>query len=200
MQTWQNLEDYVRNIAQLRWKKECSPQHIAGVDFDGVIINSPDEIILIEITKERSLEKVRSDIHKINMTKLKNAANGIFCRGFVVLEEEPTNSMKEAGNENHIKVCSIREFANEFYNFEHYDLYRKNYPFGSAVDSQTGKNDSRTYIEVNYADIESHKSFNLQKIANALLDGSHIILTGDYGTGKSRCVKEIYTFLSTHIQ
>lgn len=200
MKTWQNLEDYVRSLAELRWKKVCTPRHIAGVDFDAVIEINSDEMVLIEITKEKSLEKVRTDISKINQVKLIYASKGIFCRGFIILEQEPTNSMRESGKENHIKVYSVQEFEKEFYDFQNYDFHRKKYPFGSAVNSQTGENDSRAYIEVNYEDIESHKPFNFQKIANALLDGNHVVLTGDYGTGKSRCVREIYEYLSKNIQ
>lgn len=200
MKTWQNLEDYARDLAELRWKKQCNPQHIMGVDFDGVIEVSSDELVLLEITKEKNLDKVRADINKINTVKHKYMTEGIFCRGFVILEQEPTNSMREAGKGNHIKVCSIHEFEKEYYNFEEYHTYREKYPFGSAVDSQTGKNDIRQYIEVNYEDIQSHKSYNIQKIVDNLLNGTHIVLIGDYGTGKSRCVKEIYELLSKSIQ
>lgn len=53
---WRKLEERVRSLASLQWKSPCSPEHIDGVDFDGVIRLS-DEIILIEVSKERTLEK-----------------------------------------------------------------------------------------------------------------------------------------------
>lgn len=198
--SWRQLEDYVRSLAELRWKKVCAPEHLSGVDFDGVIRVDSGEYVLIEITKERNLEKVRSDIHKLNMFRISQAAQGIVCKCFVIIEDTPTDSMREAGFSNHIKVCSVNEFEKEFYDFEHYNSYRKKYPFGSAVDSQTGENDSRKYIEVNYEDLDTHRKYTYGKIAKALLEGQHVILTGDYGTGKSRCVKEIYTYLSNNIQ
>lgn len=198
--SWKNLEDHVRNLAELRWKKPCVAEHINGVDFDGVIRVDADEIILLAITKERNLEKVRNDISKIQSVKLKYAGDGIVCKGFIILEENPTSYMREVGVQNKIKVCSVKEFASEFYSFEAYNNTRINYPFGSAVDSETGNNDKRQYIEVKYQDIDSHKSFNYQKIARELIDGKNIVLIGDYGTGKSRCVREIYKFLSAEIK
>ncbi len=63
--TWKSLEGYVRGIAQLRWNAVCGPEHIHGVDFDGVVRLGADEVVLIEITKQFTLAKVREDIHKI---------------------------------------------------------------------------------------------------------------------------------------
>ena len=137
---------------------------------------------------------------KSNQSNLKYAGDGIVCKGFIILEENPTSYMREVGVQNKIKVCSVKEFASEFYSFEAYNNTRINYPFGSAVDSETGNNDKRQYIEVKYQDIDSHKSFNYQKIARELIDGKNIVLIGDYGTGKSRCVREIYKFLSAEIK
>ena len=198
--SWQDLETYVRNLAELRWKKICSPKNISGVNFDGVVEVSSEEVVLIEITKEKNLNKIRNDINKINMSRMQYLSNGILCRGFVILEQEPTVDMKNSGKDNKITVCSIKEFEKEFYNFEQYHNLREKYPFGSAVNSQTGENDIRGYIEVNYRDLDEDKSYTISKIVNLLLSGHHVILTGDYGAGKSRCVREIYHYLSNNIQ
>lgn len=84
--SWNTLEDHVRGIAELRWNAPCKPEHIDGVDFDGVVKVASDEIILIEITKERALEKVRNDINKIAPTKLRLATQGFVCRRVDVSE------------------------------------------------------------------------------------------------------------------
>ena len=136
--TWQSLEDHVRGIATLRWTAACKPEHIDGVDFDAVCRVSTDELIIIEITKERTLQKVRDDLNKILPTKIRLATQGLICRGFVVLESEPTDSMVEAGRNSHITVCSAIEFERAFFDFKNYDALRSALPFGSAVDSKTG--------------------------------------------------------------
>lgn len=199
-ESWKSLEDYVRAIAALRWGAPCKPEHIDGVDFDGVVRVSADELVLIEITKERDLDKVRSDLNKIKPTKLRLATEGLICRAFVVLDSEPTNSMDEAGRNSHITVCSASEFGRNFFDFQGYDALRKNFPFGSAVDSQTGANDSREFIPVDYHELVRGKTYKLENIAMQLQRGANIVLTGDYGTGKSRCVREIYEILKTKIR
>jgi energy-coupling factor transporter ATP-binding protein EcfA2 len=193
--TWKNLEEYVRAIASLKWGAPCKPEHLNGVDFDGVVRISDDEIILIEITKERTLQKVRDDLNKIKPSKLQFAIEGVICRGYIILEEEPTLSMDEAGRDSHIKVCSAAEFSRGFFDFQSYDSLRRSFPFGSAVDSRTGANDSREFIHVNYTETEGSKKYKLESIASSLQRGQNIVLTGDFGTGKSRCVREVYELL-----
>lgn len=197
---WKSLEDHVRGIAQLRWNAKCIPEHINGVDFDGVSRPSSDEVILIEITKERNLEKVRFDINKIIPTKIKLATEGIICRAFVVLEEEPTNSMIEAGQAAHIKVLSTTSFERDFFDFHSYNSLRMSLPFGSAIDSKTGKNDPRNFVPVKYIDSSKKEPVDIGNLVSRLVRGSKIALTGDYGTGKSRCVREVYTNLCRSIR
>ncbi len=198
--TWRSLEDHVRGIATLRWTVTCNPEHIDGVDFDGVCWVSPDELILIEITKERNLQKVRDDLNKIIPTKLRLATQGLICRGFIVLESKPTDSMVEAGRKSHITVCSAGDFEKAFFDFQSYDALRSALPFGSAVDSKTGSNDPRAFIPVDYIDLERDRKYKINAIAALLQRGSRIVLSGDYGTGKSRCVREVYNLLKTDVR
>lgn len=193
--TWKTLEDHVRGVAALRWNVPCRPEHIDGVDFDGVCRVSPDELVIIEITQERDLKKVRDDLNKIKPTKLRLATEGLICRGFIVLEDDPTDSMVEAGKTSHITVCSTRQFERAFFDFQGYDALRTKIAFGSAIDSKTGSNDTRAFIPVEYVDLEKDKKFRLEEIAKLLQRGTHIVLSGDYGTGKSRCVRELYNIL-----
>lgn len=192
---WKSLENYVRGVASLKWSVPCKPEHIDGVDFDGVCRVSADELILIEITTERTLQKVRADLNKIIPTKLRFATEGLVCRGFVVLDAEPTNSMVEAGRSSHITVCSALEFERTFFDFPSYNALRSELPFGSATDSKTGANDSRQFIPVEYVERERHKRLKVEAIAKILQRGSKVVLTGDYGTGKSRCVNELFSLL-----
>jgi hypothetical protein len=195
MTNWKTLEDYVRGVASLKWSVPCKPEHIDGVDFDGVCRISADELILIEITTERTLQKVRDDLNKIKPTKLRLATEGLVCRGFVILDAEPTDSMVEAGRSSHITVCSALEFERTFFDFSSYNTLRSKLPFGSAIDSKTGANDSRKFISVEYVEQEKHKKFKVEAIAKILQRGGKVVLSGDYGTGKSRCVNEIFNLL-----
>lgn len=194
-QNWKNFEDYVRGVASLKWNVPCISEHIDGVDFDGVCRVSSDELVIIEITTERTLHKVRDDLNKIKPTKMRLAAEGLICRGFVILEQDPTDSMVEAGENSHIKVCSAAAFERTFFDFPNYEILRNNLPFGSAVNSKTGSNDDREFIPVKYIDLEKQKTLQIENIAKMLARGANIVLTGDYGSGKSRCVRELFSLL-----
>jgi len=197
---WRSLEDHVRGIAQLRWNIACIPEHIDGVDFDGVARVSPDELILIEITKDRTLEKVRNDLNKIMPTKMRLASEGMICRAFVVLDQEPTNSMVELGRKVHVSVLSSVQFERDFFDFSAYNGLRMQLPFGSAVDAKTGANDTREFLQVSYVEPDDESPVSMGEVVSRLVKGSRIALTGDFGTGKSRCVREAYTSLSTKIR
>jgi hypothetical protein len=49
---------------------------------------------------------------------------------------------------------------------------------------------------VKYSISESEKSLTVRDICNILLEGKHLVLIGDYGSGKSRCVREVFYALS----
>ena len=193
---WKKLEHHVRALASLRWNAKCLPEHIDGVDFDGVVRVSDDEIILIEITRDNTLEKVRNLINRLAPTRLNFLTKGLICRCFIVLSSEPTNSMAEAGKSAHIAVCSSATFEREYFDFNSYNTLRKELSFGSAIDSKTGENDKRAFISVTYEEVGTSRKFGLDDIVNRIMRGSKIALTGDFGVGKSRCVREVYCRLS----
>lgn len=193
--SWKKLEDHVRAIAELRWSAPCAPEHLDGADFDGVVHVSRDEIVILECTEERNLDKVRADINKILPVRQRLAFTGIICRCFVVLADEPTLSMRETGEKNYITVCSVTDFEKHLFDFSAYSNLREMRPFGSAVDPDTGETDDRKFIPVGYFDNISGRSFGVREITSELIKRNGIVLVGDYGTGKSRCIREIFLTL-----
>jgi hypothetical protein len=80
-----------------------------------------------------------------------------------------------------------------------YDSYfnlRSKLPFGSAIDRKSGKPDKSEYVDVEYSSLDGRRSYNISDITKLLLRGETVILLGDYGTGKSRCIQE--TFFAIH--
>ena len=111
--TWQQLEEKVREIASLRWKCAAHTETIAGVKCDCILRPSAEECVLIEVTKERSIERVRADIAKLNTVKYVQMSNHILCKCYIILDDIPTDSMRAAGQTSNIKVISFDEFQNE---------------------------------------------------------------------------------------
>ncbi|WP_323885936.1 NACHT domain-containing protein [Aeromonas veronii] len=200
MKNWKKLEDHVRQIAELKWGKPCSPSHLNGVDYDAVIHLNNEEIIIIEITTNITLEKVRADINKINITRMSYLQQGILCKGFIIMSDEPTLSMIEAASTYRIIICSSKQFEKQFFDFDAYDKCRTSFAFGSAIDSKTGENDTRQFIPVNYVKNNGIHNITISEMVEKVIRGTKVVLTGDYGVGKSRCIKECYDLLKNKIR
>jgi len=196
MKSWKQLEEYTRGLASTIWKRPAKAERIGGVNFDAVIHVSDDEIVLIEITEQFTLEKVRGDISKISALKMKYATEGVFARAYIILDKEPTAGMKDLGREMKISVISIEDFIKTAFDYKSYVTLRTEVAFGSAINPTTGEPDNQNYIPVSYTDETGRKNYDLENICDKLERGEKIILLGDYGTGKSRCTKEIFNLFT----
>jgi hypothetical protein len=194
--SWRSLEQYVRHVGQILWHKPLLPERIDGVNFDGVARLTDDEIILVEITEEFSLDKIRSDTAKIAAVKLRFAAQSIVARAFIVMKDEPTPGMVDIGKDHKIQVLSSKTFASLAFDFDTYESLRSKSPFGSAIDPVTGDPDKNSYIPVTYIAEDGVQSITIEQIADGLVRRNRTVLLGEYGTGKSRCVREIFQILT----
>jgi hypothetical protein len=183
-------------IASLKWGCSANPKHLAGVNFDAVLTPTKDELVVIEITKRNDLQKIREDISKINAIRLQKVSEGIVVRAFIVTEYDPTISMVETGDENRVIVISVGNFFNYFFKYDNYNFLRSRRPFGSAINQLTGDQDAVEYIPVVYQK-EDRKPLDVDAIAGDISGGNAIILIGDYGSGKSRCVAQTFLTLTT---
>lgn len=95
------------------------------------------------------------------------------------------------------EVHTSKTFANKFLGSELYITERLNYPFGSAANPDSGEKDKASYIPIYYID-EDNKKYSVKDICDKLLLGKKVILVGEFGTGKSRCLMEIFNNLIGH--
>lgn len=193
---WQDFENRVRSIAQARWRCNAVAETIAGIKCDCVLKLDRDRWIAIEITKENDLDKVRKDILKLRTIRSFLFSEEIYCKCYFVMEKRPTDSMRESGNANKISVLSFEEFQNEYFDYSSYIHLRKRKSFGSLIDVETGRPEENTYIEVKYKNRKSGEELSVLDIAKLLKKGRRIILKGDFGLGKSRCIKQLFEVLT----
>lgn len=194
--SWHSLEKYVRHLGQIIWEKPLLPERIDGVNFDAVARLSDEEIIVVEITEEHNLNKIRTDVAKITSFKLRMAAQSVVVRAYIVLKDEPTAGMVDVGKEQKIKVISVQTFAQQAFDFSAYESVRSASTFGSSIDPITGKPDPNSYIPVTYLTANESKAISINNIYDSLTKRNRIVLLGDYGTGKSRCIREVFQLLS----
>lgn len=190
--TWQELENKVREIACLRWDCNATTETIAGVKCDCVLKPSSSEWILVEVTKERDIEKVRADVIKLQTVMFQQFYRFVMCKCYVVLESTPTDAMRAAGAESNVKVMSISEFQNEFFNYSSYVYVRSQKQFGSLINLVTGEPEKNVYINVSYRDKQTGQDYYITDIIELLKKGRKVVLMGDFGLGKSRCIKQLF--------
>ncbi|MDO9254461.1 MAG: hypothetical protein Q7U54_03035 [Bacteroidales bacterium] len=199
MITWKALENNVRTLAQFKWNCTAVKETINGVNFDCVLKPKPNNWIIVEITENETLDKVRTDISKCASTRFNLFSQNIFPEFYLVMPNEPSNSMQTTGQGDFVSVLSYDSFSNLFFDFNSYAHIRSKKIFGSAVNPFTGEPDNVEYTPVYYEQISPIKSsIQIKDISKYLKDGKRIILLGNYGTGKSRCLKEMFFQLSFH--
>lgn len=193
---WQSFEKKIRDIASYRWNCSATTETIAGVKCDCVLKPDVDQYIIIEITEESSLTKVRNDITKLATVRLSLMQNGIFAKCYFVMKDIPTDSMRAAGEGQRVFIRSAEEFQNEYFEYKSYVYIRKQKQFGSLINIETGEPENNTYINVLYLNKRTGQELGINDIVDLLKKGKKVILKGDFGLGKSRCVKQIFDIMT----
>ena len=192
---WQDFEEQVRKIAEAHWNTKAKPETVAGVKCDAVLRISPDEIIVIEITKEKTLSKLRTDLAKFASIRTALVPDGIVVRSYFV-SAHGVSSLKETGKAQKVEVLEVKEFREKFVGKEKYEFSREQVEFGSARDPETNKSDENAFIETGYWDTSTGRQYSVSEISDLLGAGKKIVLLGEFGTGKSRCAKEVFKKVS----
>lgn len=187
---WQEVEVEVRKIAESVWSVKAEPVRITGVKCDSILKIRKDYWILIEISKLDDLDKLREDIAKLSLIRIAQMANGIYCECYFVTSGKHT-SIRESGADLNVEVHDLTSFASKFIGSNFYIQERHKLPFGSAVHPDTGEIDPNEYAQINYID-EHGRKYDVNDIASELKKGRLVSLIGEFGTGKSRCLMEIF--------
>lgn len=193
---WQNLERKIRDIASYRWDCNATTETIAGVKCDCVLKPYDDEWILVEVTEESNITKVRGDISKLVTVRNALFSEGIFGRCYFVMKDTPTDAMRAAGSAQRVLVRSAEEFQNEYFQYGNYVYIRKRKQFGSLINIETGEPEDNIYVNVSYLNKRTGQEVDVNGIIDYLSKGKRVILKGDFGLGKSRCVKQIFDTLT----
>lgn len=193
---WRDLERRIRTIASARWNRNAVTMTIAGIKCDCVLQIEVDQYVIVEVTRENDLNKVRNDIIKLQTVRNSLKVEDIYCKCYFVMLDQPTDSMRNSGKDQKITVMSAEEFENEYFEYSNYLFQRKQRQFGSLVNAETGMPEENKYIKVSYRNIKDGNEFSIDDIVKSLKRGKRIVLKGDFGLGKSRCVKQIFDCLT----
>lgn len=193
---WQKFEDQVRDVAAHVFGHQCTPRRLAGRDIDGVVDLPSNHIVLIESTVDHTVSKNAGDINKLVSVRSALFQENKFARCMFITQKHPTPAMVKNGEDNNVEVLSIAQLSASFLEYDRYRTARLSYPFGSAVDPESGEMDTNKYVPVQYLDRTFNKSYSHKDIADKILSGQNVIVIGEYGSGKSRCVAEVFEAIS----
>lgn len=193
---WASFEEQVRDIATHIFGKKCEQAQFAGVNFDGVIKMSADRWVVVESTTNHTLDKVRGDINRLTAARNALWTQGVFCQAFLVLQRDPTPAMQAQAEVSHVTISKVDSFAALFLEYERYRIARLKYPFGSAVNPVDGTPDQARYVPVSYYSKKDGRDYSVNNICDLLRAGRNVILLGEYGSGKSRCIRQCFDILS----
>ena len=193
--TWQDLERLVRKISEVKFGAPARAEDIAGVKCDCVIRLNDGSAAIVEISKSDTVEKLRVDLAKFNSIRPYFFQRNIFPKCFFVTLGTPTPPLIATGQENFVSVFSIEQYFDFLLGHDKYVTMRQTHAFGSAVDLYSGKPDENKYVSVDYFS-DDGDAYSVAKISNEIIKGKTVVLIGDYGSGKSRCVKEVFSYIN----
>lgn len=196
MISWQEFEKKVRILSGFIWNCNAVNETINGVKFDCVLKPKENYWIVVEVTEDETLAKVRTDIAKFSTCRQFLFSKNIFAEFFLVMRNNPTETMQTTGDGCFVKVLSNDSFSKLFLDYPSYVYARQQKAFGSAVNPLSGLPDNNDYTPVFYQNIKTGRDVKLKDISKCLIEGKRIIMLGNYGTGKSRCIRELFNTLS----
>jgi hypothetical protein len=175
---------------------------INGRERDGVFV-SHDDINAYEFTLMRTKEKAEKDAGKLVelLDHLSKIPENSFktATGWFVTREEPTADQRTAVTtiarkaNRQIHAISIAQMYKRICNSEMYIQGRDKAPFGSTAFTPevSGK---PVRVPVQLVGLSGGVS-STEDVARAVADGRRTLIVGDYGTGKSHALRDIYLFL-----
>jgi hypothetical protein len=195
------FEDECRRVARLLWPAAefGGAAMVDDRERDG-IFETQEFVHCIECTTGRSKLKAQEDCEKLEklIRKLKVKHPDRFIKGWFITLAEPTADQRSISDayRPQIVACSYAQFKQRVIDANSYIEARRNYAFGSVRDPGTGAVQfDLKYIEVELLS-ESGESFDSKRLAERLDAGECVILTGDYGAGKSSTAREVFFDLS----
>lgn len=175
-----------------------------GREHDAVFIDDRS-VVAFEFTTHRAKEKAQKDASKIRdmLSELGRRSENRFksLLGFVVTADEPTAEQRGAVNEIakrsgiSVKILSVLTLRSQLIDSERYLALRMDAPFGSTGYRLTvateGAEIRSQYVEPTLKSADG-ESISLGGLVGRLAAGSRMIVTADFGAGKSEALKQAF--------
>lgn len=197
----QDFENTVRRLARSLWPSAAQQgaKIIDGRERDGVF-ETEEVTHILECTVSRKKEKAQNDIQKLMDLWKKKRSYSKPVKCWFVTRDEPTADQRFVAEESRkknqgliLEILSIDQFRAKLIDIAKYIDCRRNYRFGSMQE----RPENRTFDYVPFDIIAANgRKYRLDEIADAMLNGARIVISGDYGAGKSTTMRELFLRLS----
>lgn len=203
-QTGPEFETSVRHVARQLYRQANSTGSIKleGRERDE-IIDTGTELIVVEATKSRKLDKTKYDLEKsIKLVKSLRRSQEFSEYNFrimLVTSDDPTADQNE-----HVKsskagcpkeIISFTALFSRLFDARHYIRVRGDHSFGSVRDPANETNykiPASDYIPTALSHESTGESIKSSDLATRLESGGRYVIYGDYGSGKSMTLRDIY--------
>ncbi|WP_197024984.1 NACHT domain-containing protein [Arthrobacter sp. UNC362MFTsu5.1] len=192
------FEREVLRLARLLYPGDPSggATKIDGQERDGIFVTE-DLVVAIEATTSPRKDKAEKDGKKLKALASQLATQYPFkaIKCFFVTQEEPTADQRDAIKRLGTPLAAVGfdDLRSRLIDVRSYLSARGDHEFGSARDPETDdKRVTDKYVELDFVDSASKATIGVSDLYRMMQDGRQVVLIGDYGTGKSMTLREIY--------
>lgn len=195
-----DFEREVLRVARHLWRTDegGGPELVDGRERDGVFYEE-DVIHLVEATIERGEQKAKDDCKKLAKlaSDLRKHHVDKVVKCWFVTRDEPTDRQRAVARASNypVQALGFKEFQGKLVDAREYIAARKNHKFGSAHNPDERAH-TLTFIPIDVKERASLDLWSVGRIASDLLSGRRIILSADFGAGKSMLLRELFLDLS----
>jgi len=132
------FEAQVRKVAEAVWNLEageCQPAHYPDDpvvrEIDG-IARLRDVTNLIMVTTSTKLEKIKSDVKKLNAAEILERKKVTAISKWLITEKQLDAQHIDLAKKNNVTVLTLEDFTRRFFDGFSYISKREKLPFGSA--------------------------------------------------------------------
>lgn len=198
------FEAAVRQVArQLYQNAKSSGSFVFHGRERDEVIDTGTELIIIESTQSRKLDKTKTDLKKsaelVKLLRESSTHAEYNFRIILVTSDDPTADqnayLAQAKTGCPKEIISFSQLFARLFDARHYLRLRESHFFGSVRDPADETNfevPASAYIPTALNQTGTGQSIRAQGIADSLLGGGRYILYGEYGSGKSMTLRDIY--------
>ena len=199
--TGREFEDEVKRICRSLFSSSMGQgsEIIDGWERDGVFWNG-NFFTVVEATTERRKDKAEYDAKKTHEIVGKKRSEGYMAQGFLVTLHEPTADQRDVVKKYNktTKILSFDELRSLLFDASSYIRTRSERPFGSIYDhaSHTFEVPRWEFVVPTINSLKNSLKIGFDDIIQKLKNSERIIITAEYGIGKSMLLREIFFSLS----